>query len=76
MFESTMGAGLDVYGFIIGGYLIGVGSYLTTGCISTHAFCGIPRFNPRAMAAVPIMLICAFGMATLRHVVPFLDGES
>mmetsp|Transcript_1631 Transcript_1631/g.1953 ORF Transcript_1631/g.1953 Transcript_1631/m.1953 type:complete len:305 (+) Transcript_1631:330-1244(+) len=45
-------------GFILGGFLVGLGTKLGNGCTSGHGICGLARFSKRSLVAV-----CTF-MAT------------
>lgn len=44
---------------IIGGFLVGFGSYLGSGCTSGHGICGIGRFSPRSITATCIFMLVA-----------------
>jgi uncharacterized protein len=44
---------------IIGGFLVGFGSYLGSGCTSGHGICGIGRFSPRSIVATCIFMLVA-----------------
>jgi uncharacterized membrane protein YedE/YeeE len=53
---------------IIGGFLVGVGTRMGSGCTSGHGVCGLARLSPRSLAAVVTFL--STGMVTvfvLRH---------
>jgi uncharacterized protein len=56
---------------VVGGFLIGIGSRLGSGCTSGHAICGISRFSLRSITAtctfvgtgvLTVYLMNAFGL--------------
>ncbi|MCQ8128943.1 YeeE/YedE family protein [Methylomonas rivi] len=54
---------------IVGGFLVGFGTRLGSGCTSGHGICGIALLSPRSIAAT--LTFMASGIATvylLRHV--------
>lgn len=53
----------------VGGLLVGVGVTLGAGCTSGHGVCGLARFSPRSLVAVPVFMIAtALTVFVLRHV--------
>ncbi len=44
---------------IVGGFLVGFGSYLGSGCTSGHGICGIGRLSPRSIIATIIFMLVA-----------------
>ncbi len=44
---------------IVGGFLVGFGSYYGSGCTSGHGICGIGRFSPRSIVATCIFMLVA-----------------
>lgn len=44
---------------VIGGFLVGFGSYLGSGCTSGHGICGIGRLSPRSIVATIIFMLVA-----------------
>jgi uncharacterized membrane protein YedE/YeeE len=44
---------------ITGGFLVGFGSYLGSGCTSGHGICGIGRFSPRSIVSTCIFMLVA-----------------
>ena len=62
--ESTT-SGLSYYGFIIGGFCVGLGTKLGNGCTSGHGVCGMPRFSKRSWIAVPTFMATAILTANL-----------
>jgi uncharacterized protein len=54
---------------IIGGFLVGFGARLGTGCTSGHGICGIARLSPRSIAATCVFTMAAIVVVALsRHV--------
>lgn len=43
---------LHTAGFVIGGFLVGMGTKMGNGCTSGHGVCGIPRLSLRSITAV------------------------
>ncbi|PWR19648.1 YeeE/YedE family protein [Zavarzinia compransoris] len=55
---------------IAGGFIVGVGTALGSGCTSGHGICGLPRLSPRSFVAVGTFM--ATGIATVfvvRHLI-------
>jgi uncharacterized protein len=54
---------------IVGGFLVGFGARLGTGCTSGHGICGIARLSPRSIAATSVFTVAAIVVVALsRHV--------
>lgn len=54
---------------VIGGFLVGFGTYLGSGCTSGHGVCGIGRFSKRSIIATCIFMFAAIVTVFLvRHV--------
>jgi hypothetical protein len=54
---------------IVGGFLVGFGARLGTGCTSGHGICGIARLSPRSIAATSVFTVTAVVVVALsRHV--------
>jgi uncharacterized protein len=54
---------------IVGGFLVGFGARLGTGCTSGHGICGIARLSPRSIAATGVFTVAAIVVVALsRHV--------
>ncbi|MEJ8476764.1 YeeE/YedE family protein [Roseibium algae] len=54
----------------VGGFIVGVGTSLGSGCTSGHGVCGLARFSARSLVATLIFM--ATGLATvfiIRHVI-------
>ncbi|MEM9531929.1 MAG: YeeE/YedE family protein [Pseudomonadota bacterium] len=53
---------------LIGGFLVGVGVTVGSGCTSGHGVCGIARLSPRSIAAtLTFMASAALTVFVLRH---------
>lgn len=55
---------------IAGGFIVGVGTALGSGCTSGHGICGLSRLSPRSIVAV--FTFMATGVATvfvIRHLI-------
>lgn len=54
---------------LLGGFLVGVGVTLGSGCTSGHGVCGLARLSPRSMAATAtFMATTAATVYLVRHV--------
>lgn len=54
---------------IIGGFIVGIGVTLGSGCTSGHGVCGIARLSPRSIIAViTFMISTAITVFVTRHV--------
>lgn len=54
---------------LIGGFLVGVGVTLGSGCTSGHGVCGMARLSPRSFAATgTFMLTTGLTVYVMRHV--------
>lgn len=54
---------------VLGGFLVGVGVTLGSGCTSGHGVCGMARLSPRSFAATAtFMLTTGVTVYVLRHV--------
>jgi uncharacterized protein len=69
LFDSNevSSSNLNIAGWVIGGFLVGVGTKLGNGCTSGHGICGLPRLSIRSWIAVPTFMGCGFVMATIRY---------
>jgi len=47
---------------LIGGFLVGFGSYLGSGCTSGHGICGIGRLSPRSIISTCIFMLVAIAV--------------
>ncbi|WP_209424956.1 YeeE/YedE thiosulfate transporter family protein [Pararhodobacter sp. SW119] len=65
--EQTVSGNL--FGMMIAGLLVGVGTAIGSGCTSGHGVCGLARLSPRsAVAVVTFMVAAAATVFILRHV--------
>jgi uncharacterized membrane protein YedE/YeeE len=54
---------------IIGGLIVGVGVYFSSGCTSGHGVCGMARLSPRSIAATLTFMAASFATVfVIRHV--------
>jgi uncharacterized membrane protein YedE/YeeE len=54
---------------IIGGLIVGVGVYFSSGCTSGHGLCGMARLSPRSIAATLTFMATSFATVfIIRHV--------
>ena len=54
----------------VGGFLVGIGTVLGSGCTSGHGICGLARLSVRSMVSTAVFMF--FAVATvflLRHVI-------
>lgn len=66
-FVFEMQASLPV--IIVGGFLVGLGTRMGSGCTSGHSVCGIARFSLRSIIATIIFMLTAIvTVALARHV--------
>lgn len=64
-FESPVGGPW----LILGGLIVGIGTYVGSGCSSGHGVCGIARVSPRSLVATGIFMATAFvTVFVVRHV--------
>lgn len=60
--------------FIIGGFLVGYGTSLGSGCTSGHGIAGLARMSPRSIAAVATFMAANVLVTTLLHTVGIGTG--
>lgn len=66
-FVQEMNASLPV--ILLGGFLVGYGTRMGSGCTSGHSVCGIARFSWRSISAtITFMLSAMITVALMRHV--------
>lgn len=54
---------------VVGGFIVGLGVHLGSGCTSGHGVCGIARLSPRSIAATLVfMASTAATVFVIRHV--------
>eukprot|EP01138_Halocafeteria_seosinensis_P005685 gb/GECG01005812.1/.p1 GENE.gb/GECG01005812.1/~~gb/GECG01005812.1/.p1 ORF type:complete len:325 (+),score=6.46 gb/GECG01005812.1/:1-975(+) len=64
-------------GAAIGGFLVGLGTKLGSGCTSGHGVCGLARLSQRSLVAVVTFMTTGFAMATwVNNTQSFLTGEA
>lgn len=52
----------------IGGFIVGIGVTMASGCTSGHGVCGLARFSPRSLVAVlSFMASTALTVFVIRH---------
>jgi uncharacterized membrane protein YedE/YeeE len=57
------------WAMIIGGFLVGLGTRMGSGCTSGHGVCGLGRLSMRSLVAVLIFMITAIlTVFVIRHV--------
>ena len=57
---------------LIGGFLVGIGVTLGSGCTSGHGVCGMARLSPRSIAAtLTFMVTTGITVYLVRHVMGF-----
>jgi len=64
---------LSLFGWILGGVLVGFGTRLGKGDTIGHSVCGIPSGYLRSMIATFIFISTAIGISTWRHTHPFMQ---
>lgn len=47
---------------IAGGFLVGFGSYLGSGCTSGHGICGMGRLSPRSIISTCVFMLVAIAV--------------
>ncbi len=57
---------------MIGGFLVGYGTHVGSGCTSGHGICGIPRFSKRSIVATCVFMAAA--VITVFVVHHFVEG--
>lgn len=59
------------WAMIVGGFLVGFGTRMGSGCTSGHGVCGLGRLSLRSLVAVLTFLITAIlTVFVMRHVLP------
>ena len=54
---------------VVGGMMVGLGTWLANGCTSGHGVCGMSRLSPRSIVATAVYVGAGFAtMAVMRHV--------
>lgn len=73
---SQLVKNLSKNGYLIAGFLVGIGTKLGNGCTSGHGVCGLPRFALRSWIYVPAFLVFGILTASFRDRYPFLVDET
>jgi len=68
-FRGGLALQLQATGWILlaGGFLVGFGTRLGSGCTSGHGVCGMARRSPRSVAATMIFMLTAVATVFLTH---------
>lgn len=67
LFDKDGSGELNIFGWILGGFLVGFGTKLGNGCTSGHGICGLARLSIRSWVAVPTFMVCGILAATIKH---------
>ncbi|MEM8948685.1 MAG: YeeE/YedE thiosulfate transporter family protein [Pseudomonadota bacterium] len=55
---------------LIGGFIVGIGVTLGSGCTSGHGVCGMARLSPRSIVATAAFMLVTFATVyVVRHVI-------
>lgn len=54
-----------LWGVVVAGLLVGVGTSLGSGCTSGHGICGLGRLSPRSLAATAMFMATGMLSATV-----------
>ncbi len=49
---------------LVGGFIVGVGTRMGSGCTSGHGVCGVSRLSPRSLVATATFIITGIGTVT------------
>ncbi len=61
---------VSMWSLAIGGFIVGIGVVLGSGCTSGHGVCGLARLSPRSLAAtLTFMITTAATVFLIRHVI-------
>lgn len=71
--KDIMISHLDLIGFAIAGFCVGLGTKMGNGCTSGHGVCGLPRLSIRSYVAVACFMTTGIAVGTLRYYVKFLQ---
>lgn len=72
LFGSNLPQSIDIGWplLLVGGFLVGVGSRLGSGCTSGHGICGIGRLSMRSIVATCVFMFVAIVVVfILRHLI-------
>lgn len=66
----TITVPVSMWSLAVGGFIVGVGVVLGSGCTSGHGVCGLARLSPRSLVAtVTFMITTAVTVFIIRHVI-------
>ena len=72
-FTGTMPAievPVSTIALLLGGFIVGVGVTLGSGCTSGHGVCGMARLSPRSIVATAVFMLVTFATVyVVRHVI-------
>ncbi len=54
----------SVLTLLVGGFIVGVGTRMGSGCTSGHGVCGVSRLSPRSLVATATFIITGIGTVT------------
>ena len=61
---------VSMWSLAIGGFIVGIGVVLGSGCTSGHGVCGLARLSPRSLVAtLTFMITTAATVFLIRHVI-------
>lgn len=72
--EDTFLKGTNVYGFMLSGFLVGLGTSLSGGGLTGHTFSGVPRLSVKSTLATIIIFVVGFFVSTMKDRTSFLSG--
>jgi uncharacterized membrane protein YedE/YeeE len=66
----TITVPVSMWSLAVGGFIVGVGVVLGSGCTSGHGVCGLARLSPRSLVTtVTFMITTAVTVFLIRHVI-------
>lgn len=65
--ESAFFSDLGVYGFLLSGFLVGLGTRVAGGGLTGHAFCGVPRLAWKSLIATVTFIGVGFLVSTIKR---------
>lgn len=74
-YNPILGYTCNIFGWIIGGLLVGIGARMGCGCTSGHIITGLPRLTKRSIFSSVIILAAGVVMANIRNQLTFLDNS-
>ena len=72
-FDSDIKTAFDLstIGWMISGFLIGLGSLMSSGLSGSHSYCSSPVLNRKNIIVTICSFLSAFTVATFRYYIPF-----